>query len=414
MGAVRRLGVRPVVAGAAVVGVASATALHAAGDGGFATAPVGVLALGAAAVAAASVGSRVAAGLAGWLVLYLAASVWAVLAARSGGGAFAVAVWNAAWIPPLGAAQLTVAAAVRRRAGAAWDARLLTGVLAAAVLAAVLLTSAGDPFAGLPTVAPEAWRSALAPVGDALTVAGLAALLLLPVRLGRAARSSTGPSRAAFGVAAAGASAAPLTVVFCLLLAVARDPGAIDPELGSVAFPVALAGGCTFACGCAVLARRPDVPARTLLLVVRATGLGSAVLVVLGVGTLLAAPAVALGPTATALVVAVVTLVCAGVAWAVADRLAGALTRLPEPAAQPADEPDAGPVQVPGLTPRESEVLGLLAEGASNAGIAAALVISERTVDAHLRSVFTKLDLRPDGAGNRRVQAARIWLSTGR
>ncbi|WP_181784304.1 helix-turn-helix domain-containing protein, partial [Pseudonocardia pini] len=62
------------------------------------------------------------------------------------------------------------------------------------------------------------------------------------------------------------------------------------------------------------------------------------------------------------------------------------------------------------LTPRENEVLALLASGASNAGIATQLVVSERTVDAHLRSVFGKLDLRPDPDANRRVQAARIWL----
>lgn len=61
------------------------------------------------------------------------------------------------------------------------------------------------------------------------------------------------------------------------------------------------------------------------------------------------------------------------------------------------------------LTPREAEVLGLLADGLSNAGIAARLVISERTVDAHLRSVFTKLEL-PDGPlENRRVHAVLAW-----
>lgn len=62
------------------------------------------------------------------------------------------------------------------------------------------------------------------------------------------------------------------------------------------------------------------------------------------------------------------------------------------------------------MTARECEVLAALAEGASNAGIAAQLVVSERTVDAHLRAIFVKLDLTPGGTTNRRVQAARIWL----
>jgi DNA-binding CsgD family transcriptional regulator len=66
-----------------------------------------------------------------------------------------------------------------------------------------------------------------------------------------------------------------------------------------------------------------------------------------------------------------------------------------------------------GLTDREKEVLELLAEGFSNAGIAARLFISERTVDAHLRAVFTKLDLPDTRYDNRRIHAARAWRTAG-
>jgi len=67
------------------------------------------------------------------------------------------------------------------------------------------------------------------------------------------------------------------------------------------------------------------------------------------------------------------------------------------------------PSRMSPLSGREREVLRLLAAGLSNAGIAAELVLSERTIDAHLRSVFGKLELPDSRHDNRRVQAAAIW-----
>jgi DNA-binding NarL/FixJ family response regulator len=69
------------------------------------------------------------------------------------------------------------------------------------------------------------------------------------------------------------------------------------------------------------------------------------------------------------------------------------------------------PSRLSPLSGREREVLQLLAGGLSNAGIAAELVLSERTIDAHLRSVFGKLELPDSRHDNRRVQAAAIWAS---
>jgi DNA-binding NarL/FixJ family response regulator len=62
------------------------------------------------------------------------------------------------------------------------------------------------------------------------------------------------------------------------------------------------------------------------------------------------------------------------------------------------------------LTPREREVLGLMAEGRSNTAIARHLVVSEGAVEKHVRNVFAKLDLIPDDEQNRRVLAVLAYL----
>ncbi|MFG2083492.1 response regulator transcription factor [Micromonospora tulbaghiae] len=481
-------------AGACVVALAG---LGAAGHGGFATEPAGTLALAVAAVAAAVAASRLArsghraagrlaAGLAASLLAYLGFAVLAVATVAAGHrwAGPAVAAWNSAWIPPLALLQLTASAAVRTGTVTPKAHRYVGLVLGAATLVNALLTTATEPFDGLPTIAGESWRTAFAPVGAAVTLLGVAALLLLPVTLWRAALGSHHTVRARLGVAAAATTAAPLTVVFCLLLAIARAPGDVEPSLGSVAFLVALSGTAVFAVACAVTAARGATEPRRVGTVVRATGLAAAALLVVGVGTLVAAPSSSLGPTSVALVVSALTVVVGGGAWAGAGRLAALLTAAPAvPAVAPvtprggaegtavgdapphAGTPDAagtadvvetsgpgraaveaapdasgapphapasagagvhgpasagavpasvGPASVGGLTAREREVLAALAEGASNAGIAAQLVVSERTVDAHLRAIFVKLDLTPGGDTNRRVRAARIWLEHAR
>jgi DNA-binding NarL/FixJ family response regulator len=62
------------------------------------------------------------------------------------------------------------------------------------------------------------------------------------------------------------------------------------------------------------------------------------------------------------------------------------------------------------LTPREQEVLGLMAEGRSNAGISAALTVSAGAVEKHVASIFGKLGLPPAEGDNRRVLAVLRYL----
>jgi DNA-binding NarL/FixJ family response regulator len=63
------------------------------------------------------------------------------------------------------------------------------------------------------------------------------------------------------------------------------------------------------------------------------------------------------------------------------------------------------------LTPREREVLALMAEGRSNAAIAAAMVVSEKAVSKHIANIFLKLDLPPSDDDNRRVMAVLAFLN---
>lgn len=62
------------------------------------------------------------------------------------------------------------------------------------------------------------------------------------------------------------------------------------------------------------------------------------------------------------------------------------------------------------LTPREREVLALMAQGRTNAAIAATLVVTDGAVEKHVSSIFTKLDLPPSGDDHRRVMAVLRWL----
>jgi DNA-binding NarL/FixJ family response regulator len=62
------------------------------------------------------------------------------------------------------------------------------------------------------------------------------------------------------------------------------------------------------------------------------------------------------------------------------------------------------------LTPRERDVLALMAEGRSNTAIAAALVVSDGAVEKHIRNIFSKLDLPTTEHDNRRVLAVLRWI----
>jgi len=80
----------------------------------------------------------------------------------------------------------------------------------------------------------------------------------------------------------------------------------------------------------------------------------------------------------------------------------------PEVVAQLLARQRRGPLDA--LTPREREVLSLMAEGMSNAGIAGRLVVSDGAVEKHISSIFSKLDLTASETEHRRVLAVLTYL----
>jgi DNA-binding NarL/FixJ family response regulator len=90
------------------------------------------------------------------------------------------------------------------------------------------------------------------------------------------------------------------------------------------------------------------------------------------------------------------------------ERVAAGGTALdPEVISQLLRRPDAG---LASLTTRERDVLGLMAEGRSNSGIAASLTLSEGAVEKHIAGIFGKLSLTPEAGDNRRVLAVLRYL----
>ncbi|MDR1117804.1 MAG: response regulator transcription factor [Bifidobacteriaceae bacterium] len=100
------------------------------------------------------------------------------------------------------------------------------------------------------------------------------------------------------------------------------------------------------------------------------------------------------------------------------DALASALDRLkagetvidPEVVAQLMSGRAAGARGLDRLTPREREVLGLVADGPSNSAIARALTVTGGAVEKHVASIFAKLGLAPSSDDHRRVLAVLAWL----
>lgn len=71
------------------------------------------------------------------------------------------------------------------------------------------------------------------------------------------------------------------------------------------------------------------------------------------------------------------------------------------------------PPDIAVLSPKEREVLALMADGRSNAAIASQLIVGAGAIEKHVASIFTKLGLQPSPDDHRRVLAVLAFLDSG-
>lgn len=382
-------GMRPwwVLAGVGLLACIVGTVLHADGVGGFATHPASLVALAAASVGVARFADEGPGRTRWWLIAlavalngYLLLGVWA----SADQNTFAINAWAVAWVPVTDLLSVVgIAGAGLRRTAIALA--TLVGLL---TVASGLVADPVAPFDGLLTASGASSRlpGATEVLSMILMGALSSATIAMAVILVRARPLERRYLLTCTTVTAAG----PGLFVFCIALAVLANPGEVDPSTGSVAYLVVTA--VTAALVTFAVTSFSKWAVRALL-----GGWILAIVIMLGVA---ASPIVSAQPLIGVLVIAAITLAGA-VAGVVAVHL------LERWAALPRLELIGG--SVPGLSPRENEVPAMVADGSTNARIAAQLYLSERTVEQHLRSVFSKLHLGSADGSNRRIRAAVIW-----
>jgi DNA-binding CsgD family transcriptional regulator len=294
-------------------------------------------------------------------------------------------------------------------------------VLASVALAGILfvatftLAHPGSPFEGVSPIfdLPGPVQAA----AMSLSFVWLATLLLPPALLIWSRRSDTRADPGRLATAAVASFVPVCQILLCTLLGFAVNASGFSPDGGAVILLVGLGAAWPLTAvgyGLAIRGRAAPYTVSTGVLA-RAGSL------VLGLMTAMIAICaglfVSLGHgIGTTLAIAVSVVVVALALRPIAARVLAAVigeATYPNRAGTTSDGAShplrREPLRMSPLSGREREVLRLLAAGLSNAGIAAELVLSERTIDAHLRSVFGKLELPDSKHDNRRVQAAAIW-----
>jgi DNA-binding CsgD family transcriptional regulator len=323
-------------------------------------------------------------------------------------------------IPPL--TMFVVTGLIARRsllAGRAISWPLLVMVALAGIVYGATLTLAhpGSPFEDVSPIfdLPSPVQSAFM----SLIFVWLATLLLPPALLIWSRRSDARADPGRLATAAVASFVPVCQILLCTLLGFAVEASGVSRDAGAVILLVGLGAAWPLtAVGYALAIRGRAAPFTV------STGvLARAGSLVLGLMTAMIAICAGLFVSfghgiGTTLAIAVSVLVVALALRPIAVRVLAAVVGEATYPRQPETTLDGfshqirrEPSKLSALSGREREVLRLLAAGLSNAGIAAELVLSERTIDAHLRSVFGKLEMPDSKHDNRRVQAAGIWAS---
>src|SRR6266704_3576902 len=409
-----------------VAGALIAFAARVLGAPYFGTDPAVVAALGVGALATAAVGHAtwrndrivsVTIVLAAWaLAAYLIVLGLAGLTHVSAVVRLAVG----AHIPPL--TLFVVTGLIARRsllAGIAISWPVLVSVALAGILFGAIFTLAhpGPPFEGVSPILhlPDPVQTA----AMSLNFVWLATLLLPPALLIWSRRNDARVDPGRLATAAVASFVPVCQILLCTLLGFAVEASGVSRDGGAVILLVGLGAAWPLTAvgyGLAIRGRAAPYTVSTGVLA-RAGSL------VLGLMTAMIAICaglfVCLGHgIAPTLPIAVSVLVVALALRPIAARvLAAVVGEAPYPKRPEITSDGASPQvrheqsRLSALSGREREVLRLLAAGLSNSGIAAELVLSERTIDAHLRSVFGKREVPDSRHDNRRVQAAGIWAS---
>lgn len=330
------------------------------------------------------------------------------------------ALATVAHVPVLASLSLLPLLAVRY-IGHGSSPRLIATVLALASVDAVMLALFAPPMAPA-GLAPLVDFAPAVAVGMGVNLVFLASTLVGPVVATRAARSATGEARPRLVLVAIAALGGPLLVLGCGVLG-GLAAGPPDSQVPVVVLLCGMNGALAVVVAGTSRALRTPLALGGQVISRLAVGLVAllAGLVAVTVVLLVDSGGALGGVVAAGLAVAVMLVIRPLETWVTRTLVAPSLEHPDGARTSPVlVSVDPGPEQPPSadlgvdprlvvLTPREREVLGLLAEGLSNSGIAARLVLSERTVDAHLRSIFTKLALPDSTHVNRRVHAVLAW-----